>query len=78
MDGSRIRDRETREWMVLGVVRRRKRGVESARVAQEMGWSVRYAQNVLNSLVSAGVLEKQARGPTHYGEGRRPTLYRVV
>ena len=69
-------NRETRTEWLLDYLRRAGEAT-AMQVALQMGWTHGHAHQVLSELETAGKVRRERRGPTYFGEGRRPTLFRV-
>ncbi|MCC7123028.1 MAG: hypothetical protein IT493_15850 [Gammaproteobacteria bacterium] len=75
MTDSRL-DRETRTQWLLDYLMQAGEAT-AQQVATQMGWTHGHAHVVLSELEAAGKVSRQRRGPTFFGQGRRPTLFRV-
>lgn len=70
-------NRETRAEWLLDYLRRAGEAT-AMQVASQMGWTPGHAHRVLSDLETAGKVRRKRRGPTYFGEGRRPTLFRSI
>lgn len=69
-------NRETRtEWLLSYLSETGE--ATAAQIAEQMGWSVQHTHKVMTELETAGLISRERRGPTYWGQGRRPTLFRV-
>jgi len=69
-------NRETRAEWLLGYLSEAGEAT-AAQIAEQMGWSIQHTREVMTELETAGMVSRERRGPTYFGQGRRPTLFRV-